>query len=298
MGALAPAPSRSPAMGEGELRPADFQLVIEIAHREAGLVVHQHKEAMVRGRLTRRVRELGLPSISQYCALLRTAQLADELPGFLNALTTNHTAFYREAHHFSHLEQVALPAMAPGGPAGSQRFRIWCAAASSGEEPYTIAATVDAYARGKAWHDLRILATDIDTEVLERAEKGVYPAIAIQDLDATQRAALQFEPAGASRAGQLGTDQPGAVRIGERLRDLLTFKRLNIIEAWPVKGPFDVIFCRNMLIYFDQDTKKAIVERFAALLRPGGFLYLGHSEALPHAFPTLQPCGRTIYRRL
>jgi chemotaxis protein methyltransferase CheR len=287
--AIAAGPTRGqPALGEVELTAADFQLVIEIAHREAGLVVHPHKEAMIRGRLTRRVRELGLSSIASYCALLRSPRLGDELPGFLNALTTNHTAFYREAHHFAHLEQVALPTLIPDGPQSSRRFRIWCAASSSGEEPYTIAATVDAYGRGRNWPDLRILATDVDTDVLDRAGKALYPASAAQELDTAQRMALQFEP----------TTDAGAVRIGERLRRYVTFNRLNIIETWPVRGPFDIIFCRNMLIYFDQDTKKSIIHRFTALLRPGGFLYLGHSEALPHAFPHLEPCGRTIYRRL
>lgn len=274
-------------MPDGDLSKDDFKLIIDIAHREAGLVVHAHKEAMVRGRLTRRARELGLESVAAYCALLRSSGMRDELPGLLNALTTNHTAFYREAHHFTHLQQVALPALMPGGAQGSGRIRIWCSAASSGEEPYTIAATVNAFANGKPYRDLRILATDIDTEVLRRAEAAQYSGTSVNDLSQPQKTALMMQ-----------TDASGVATIGDPLRRLLTFRRLNIIEEWPMKGLFDVIFCRNMLIYFDQQTKKTIIERFISLMKPGAFLYLGHSEALPQSFDKLESCGRTVYRRL
>ena len=270
-----------------ELTKDDFRLVANVVYREAGIVVREHKEAMVRGRLMRRCRELGLASISEYCALLRTPALERELPGLLNALTTNHTAFYREAHHFEHLAATALPSLMPDGPDRAGRFRIWCAASSTGEEPYTIAATVHAFVKGATPRDLRMLATDIDTDVLDRAERGVYPAQSVEVLAPALKAALLLEP----------TATPGQVQVSEKLRRMVAFKRLNIIENWPMSGPFEIIFCRNMLIYFDQPTKAGIIKRFISLLRPGGFLYLGHSEALPQAFPELVPCGRTIYQR-
>jgi chemotaxis protein methyltransferase CheR len=276
----------APADAAFDLTDADFRMIAEIAHRSAGIVVREHKKAMIRGRLMRRVRDLGLPSVSAYCQLLRGPELESEMNGLLNALTTNHTAFWREAHHFEHMEATALPDLAPCGLASAARFRIWCAAASSGEEPYTIAATVNAALRGAAFRDLRILATDIDSQVLDRARAAVYPATALEGLPAEARKRLELEPA----AG-------GSFRIGQRLRELVALRRLNIIGEWPFGGPFQIIFCRNMLIYFDQPTKHSIIERMSAMLVPGGYLYLGHSEALPHAIEGLRPCGRTIYRK-
>lgn len=282
------AAARVPGIVDAALAPDDFRMIIALAHRSAGLVVHAHKEAMVRGRLSRRARDLGLASVGEYCAILRSPELDGELPHLLNALTTNHTSFYREAHHFEHLGQVALPSLMPNGPQDARRFRIWCAAASSGEEPFTIAATVHGFAQGRPFNDLRILATDIDSEVLKRAEAAVYPASTLEELSPAQKQTFLLRQAGSA----------GSFQIGEELRRMLAFRRLNIIEEWPFKGPFDIIFCRNMLIYFDQETKKRLVERFVAMLRPGGFLYLGHSEALPFAFAQLEPCGRTVYRRI
>jgi chemotaxis protein methyltransferase CheR len=269
-----------------DLKESDFRLIAEIVHGKAGIVVRAHKQAMVRGRLMRRVRELGLPSIDAYCALLRGPGLDDELPGLLNALTTNHTAFFREAHHFDHLAQTALPWAMPQGGAAGRRVRLWCSAASTGEEPYTIAGVVNAYVKGRDVGDLRILATDIDSDVLARAEAGLYPAAAVAALRPDQQALLKAESAGGGQA-----EMPAA------LKRLLTFRQLNIIESWPFAGPFQMIFCRNMLIYFDQPTKTNVIDRFAQMLVPGGYLYLGHSEALTQNHPLLEPCGRTIYRR-
>jgi chemotaxis protein methyltransferase CheR len=267
---------------EGELNEADFRMVADIIHREAGIVVREHKQAMVRGRLARRVRDLGLASIGDYCNRLKGSDLAIELPELLNALTTNHTAFYREEHHFTHLEQVAIPALNKG----SERLRVWCAAASSGEEPYTIAATLHACLGEQRKRDCLILATDIDSNVIAAAKEAVYPQSALTRLNDQQRQRLQ--------AAAEGHDQ---VRINASLRSMLRFRQLNILEDWPFKGPFQIIFCRNMLIYFDQPTKTTVISRMVQMLAPGGFLYLGHSEALPHSVSGLQACGRTTYRR-
>ncbi len=269
-----------------ELSENDFRLVVELIRREAGIVVREHKQAMVRGRLVRRARELGLPSISAYCDLLKGPELERELPSLLNALTTNHTAFYREEHHFKHLEEVALPALI-GSPPRNDRLRIWCAAASTGEEPYTIAATLAAYFGGRVHSDALILATDIDTDVLAAAERGLYQADAVAKLDETRLRRLGVTPAG-----------DGRVSVSADLKAMLRFRQLNILHDWPFSGPFQAIFCRNMLIYFDQPTKARVVDRMVAMLAPGGFLYLGHSEALPGAVQGLQLSGRTVYRRI
>jgi chemotaxis protein methyltransferase CheR len=271
---------------EPALSSSDFALIREIAYSAAGIVVREHKEAMIRGRLMRRVRELGLASVSEYCSRLRNGGLEQEMGHLLNVLTTNHTAFFREAHHFEHLGAEALAALCPEGVARTERLRIWCAAASSGEEPYTIAAMVYAFAGGVSFRDLKILATDIDTEVLAKGEAGVYPRAALEALPPAQQQALVHTAHDSDR-----------VRMSDRLRQMIAFRRLNIIEPWPMAGPFDIIFCRNMLIYFDPPTKQDIVARMSALLRPGGYLYLGHAEALTQGMQNLIPCGRTIYRR-
>jgi chemotaxis protein methyltransferase CheR len=268
-----------------DLSEQDFRLVSDIIRREAGIVVREHKQAMVRGRLARRARELGLPSLRSYCDRLKGADLAGELPGLLNALTTNHTAFFREAHHFAHLADVALPALiGQGRPSG--RFRIWCAAASTGEEPYTIAATVTAWLGQRAHPDCLILATDIDSDVIATAEKGSYAESTAEKLDENQRRLLGIRRLG---GGQIGVD-PDFARM-------LRFRQLNILHQWPFQGSFQVIFCRNMLIYFDQPTKADVINRMVDVLAPGGFLYLGHSEALPGPVPGLKACGRSTYVR-
>ncbi len=269
-----------------ELSEGDFRLVADLIRREAGIVVRDHKQAMVRGRLVRRARELGLPSLHAYCERLKGPALAEELPGLLNALTTNHTSFYREEHHFEHLEEVALPAIL-GSPPRAQRFRAWCAAASTGEEPYTIAATINAYLGGQARGDALILATDIDTDVLATAERGLYPADTATKLGEARCRRLGFTPA-----------PEGKCEVGADLKAMVRFRQLNILHEWPFAGPFQVIFCRNMLIYFDQQTKMKVVERLTAKLSPGGFLYLGHSEGMSSAVGGLELSGRTVYRRI
>jgi chemotaxis protein methyltransferase CheR len=268
-----------------DLPEQDFRMVADIIRREAGIVVREHKQAMVRGRLVRRVRELGLPSLRVYCDRLRGPDLARELPGLLNALTTNHTAFFREEHHFTHLAGTALPALLDVGGART-RFRVWCAAASTGEEPYSIAATLRSWLGGKPLSDCLILATDIDSDVLGVAERGVYARSAVEKLDERMRLALGVSPVG-----------DGQVRVDPELQRMIRFRQLNILHQWPFQGPFQVIFCRNMLIYFDQPTKAEVISRMVGMLAPGGYLYLGHSEALPGVVQGLKACGRTTYVR-
>lgn len=280
---LAPQPVQS----DTTLSRDDMALVAKLVYEHAGIVIREHKEAMARGRLARRVKVLGLGSIAEYCAYLRTSAAADEIPELINAVTTNHTAFFRERHHFDHLRKDVLPRLIQERAGRRGRIRIWSAACSSGEEPYSAAAIARDVIGSRSDLDFRILATDIDTDILDRAAAGLYPADQFERLPADLRPLLRLE-------GQNGR---GEARIADDLKRLIAFKRLNLIESWPMKGPFDVIFCRNVFIYFDTPTKAAILDRYVALLQPGGFLYLGHSESLPQPHPQLRLIGRTIYER-
>jgi len=283
MSMLAPQPVQS----DTTLSRDDMALVAKLVYEHAGIVIREHKEAMARGRLARRVKVLGLSSIAEYCAYLRTPAASDEIPELINAVTTNHTAFFRERHHFDHLRKDVLPRLIQERAGRRGRIRIWSAACSSGEEPYSIAATSRDVIGHRSDLDFRILATDIDTDILDRAAAGQYPAEQFDRLPADLRPLLKLE----------GQSARGEARIAEELKRLISFKRLNLIERWPMKGPFDVIFCRNVFIYFDTPTKAAILDRYVALLQPGGFLYLGHSESLPQPHPQLRLIGRTIYER-
>ncbi|KRE00386.1 hypothetical protein ASE63_10010 [Bosea sp. Root381] len=262
--------------------------IAKLVYEQAGIVIREHKEAMTRGRLARRVKALGLGSVSEYCAFLKTPAAADEIPELINAVTTNHTSFYRERHHFDHLRKEVLPRLVQERSGRRGRIRIWCSAASSGEEPYSIAAVSRDVLGSRSDIDFKILATDIDTDVLVKAEAAVYPSDQFERLPSDIRPLLKLEPHGGR----------GEVRISDDLRRMIAFKRLNLIERWPMSGPFDVIFCRNVFIYFDTQTKASILDRFVGLLAPGAFLYLGHSESLPQPHPQLRLIGRTIYERL
>ncbi|WP_332685557.1 CheR family methyltransferase [Bosea sp. (in: a-proteobacteria)] len=272
---------------ESTLTRDDMGFVARLVYEHAGIVIREHKEAMTRGRLARRVKALGLASVAEYCAFLKTPGAQSEIPELINAVTTNHTAFFRERHHFDHLRGELLPRLIQERAARRGRIRIWSSACSSGEEAYSIAAVSREAVGHRSDLDFRILATDIDTDILDRAAAGLYPAELFERLPGDLRPLLRLE-------GQAGR---GEARISDDLKRLIAFKRLNLIEPWPMKGAFDVVFCRNVFIYFDTPTKAAILNRFVALLHPGGFLYLGHSESLPQPHPQLRLIGRTIYER-
>ncbi|CAM5765461.1 CheR family methyltransferase [Bosea minatitlanensis] len=282
--ALPPAPAVG---GDVTLTRDDMKFIAALVYERAGIVIREHKEAMTRGRLARRVKALGMGSVAEYCAFLKTPQAAGELPELINAVTTNHTAFFRERHHFDHLRREVMPRLVQERAGRRGRIRIWSSACSSGEEAYSIAAACRDAIGPRSDLDFRILATDIDTDILARAEAGLYPAELFERLPADVKPLMRLEAA----PGR------GEARIAEELRRMIAFKHLNLIEKWPMKGPFDVIFCRNVFIYFDTQTKAAILDRFVTLLAPGGFLYLGHSESLPQPHPNLRLIGRTIYER-
>ncbi|OJT99264.1 MAG: hypothetical protein BGN83_08815, partial [Rhizobium sp. 63-7] len=230
-----------PALADVTLTRDDMKFIATLVYEQAGIVIREHKEAMTRGRLARRVKALGMNSVAEYCAFLKTPQAAGELPELINAVTTNHTAFFRERHHFDHLRKDVMPRLLQERSGRRGRIRIWSAACSSGEEPYSIAASCRDVMGSRSDLDFKILATDIDTDILTRAEAGIYPAELFERLPGDVKPLLKLE-------GGAGRNE---ARIVEDLRRMIAFKRLNLIEKWPMSGPFDVIFCRNVFIYFD-----------------------------------------------
>jgi chemotaxis protein methyltransferase CheR len=273
---------------EFDFSEADFRSLAQFAFEQTGIALADSKRNLVYSRLSRRLRALGLSSFREYREYLVGADGEQEIENFINSISTNHTKFFREEHHFDHFRShVAVPfAHVARGTVG-RRLRVWSAGCSTGEEPYTIAVVLKREITDIARHDVRILATDIDTQVLAKAGQGEYPANAVEEVPVTYR---PFFPSKSQAAG-------ANVVIGDDVQSLVTFRRLNLLEQWPFKGPFDAIFCRNVMIYFDHDTKTALIDRFTKLIKIGGWLYLGHSESLIGTHNALRSVGRTIYRR-
>ena len=258
--------------------PRDFARVRALIYRQAGISLGDSKQEMVYSRLARRLRAKGMSSFEEYLDALESGRDGEEWEAFTNALTTNLTAFFREAHHFPILAEHMLDMKAP--------LSIWCSASSTGEEPYSIAMTV-CEAFGTLTPPVSIVATDIDTHVLETAASGVYP---IERID-------KMAPERVKRFFQRGKgERDGLVRVRPELRQLITFKPLNLLASgWPVKGPFDVIFCRNVMIYFDKPTQSRILARFVPLMKPQGLLFAGHSENFLYASDAFRLRGKTVY---
>jgi chemotaxis protein methyltransferase CheR len=262
----------------------DYAYLAEVVYGRSGIVLGANKVNMVYSRLVRRLRELKLRSFRDYCELLRGDDGDQEIGSMINAITTNLTKFFRENHHFEHLRSRVVPDIEA---TGIRKLRIWSAGCSSGEEPYSIAMTIAEAIPNLAKWDARILATDLDTKMVATGEAGIYPSAAVTELP--RAAQGNFAPA----AGR-----PEHQQVIDPLRRLITFKHLNLLGPWPMKGPFDAIFCRNVMIYFDGPTKQALVQRYATMLKPEGWLYIGHSESLLDAQSSFKLSGRTIYRKL
>lgn len=268
------------------LSDKEFNRVKKRVYDIAGISLSEAKRTLVMSRLTKIVKSHGLSSFSDYLDFLDTKK-SDQLDqDFVNALTTNLTRFFREDHHFDHLaEQVGhLIATKPRvNPNGKPRLRIWSAGCSTGQEPYTIALSLlQKYPELKRW-DFRILATDIDTNVLNRAASGTYPESELTGLS-RERAAIFDRPG------------DGTIRIPQTAREIISFKLLNLMENWPIKGPFDAIFCRNVVIYFDKTTQARIFNRLGDILAPDGYLYVGHSENAAYSDSPFKLVGKTIYQ--
>ena len=275
------------AAGEMTLGAAEFAVIARMTHAHSGIVLAEGKRQLVYSRLAKQVRRRGLSGFAEYVELLQTDAAARREAIF--ALTTNHTKFFREDHHFAHFTQHARPGLIAKAERG-QPVRLWSSASSSGEEPYTIAMTLlgDDKAAGTklSQRDIAILATDLAPHVLTIANAGRYPADMARDVpDRFKRAWTKIEG--------------GEMVMAPELKRILSYRQLNLLEGWPMRGKFDVIFCRNVMIYFDEPTKARLIERFAELLAPGSLLYIGHSErVIGPATSAFEPVGQTVYRRV
>lgn len=272
-------PKLPPIQREFVFTDDDFDRIRRFIHQRAGIALNPSKKDMVYGRLVRRIRALQLPSFTAYLERLFSERGGEELEHFVNALTTNLTYFFREEHHF--------PILAEHLRTLSGEVNIWCCAASTGEEPYSLAMTALETASSGARLNVNIVATDLDTNVLRVGAEGIYGAEAINKL-----------PAGmANRYFDRVDDQRW--RAKPALRQMIRFQQLNLVDTqWSVRGPFDAIFCRNVMIYFDRDTQLAVLRRFAPLLKPDGLLFVGHSENFYHATDLFRLRGKTVYERV
>lgn len=266
----------------------DFEFIRRVAKERTGIELGDHKKEMIYSRIVRRIRSLHLNTFGQYCDYL-VDNTESELTPFMNAITTNLTSFFREPHHFEFLAKTVLPEVKKHN-ASNRRLRIWSAGCSTGEEPYSIAITVQQHLGADKW-DSRILATDLDTNVLNHGRNGIY----------TQERVTGMNPELLKKYFQVqrgANPDDNRFRAKESVRELIKFNQLNLLEKWPMKGPFDVIFCRNVVIYFSKETQRVLFDRYADILSPGGYLFIGHSESLHGVSKRFEPLGRTIYRRV
>ena len=265
---------------EFEFADRDFRRVCELIHQRAGIALAPAKRDMVYGRLSRRLRVLGLRSFREYLDVLERGDDEDEWQSFTNALTTNLTSFFREPHHFERLREELLQRR------HEATLRLWSCASSTGEEPYSMAITA-CEAFGTLQPPVRILATDVDTQVLETGARGVYPVDRVSSL----------EPALRRKYFQRGSGpNEGKCRVLPALRQLIEFRPLNLLAPrYDVGGPFAAVFCRNVMIYFDKATQRKILARFVPLMKPDALLFAGHSENFLYVSDALRLRGKTVY---
>lgn len=265
----AAAPRTEPLVpGEYLLTRDDFRAIASILHDDAGIQLAETKAALVYARLAKRLRALGLQSFRDYCAVVANTAHVDERQKMIAALTTNVTKFFREAHHFDHLKKTALPPLIERARRGGE-VRIWSAGCSNGQEAYSIALTLLSVMPDVLKFDVRILASDIDPNMLAEGRLGQYGESALSSTPSELR----------SRWMQRVKD-PGEPRwqVADELRELVSFRELNLFAKWPMRKQFDIIFCRNVVIYFDKVRQAELWSRFSGALKPGGYLYIGHSE--------------------
>lgn len=282
---MSTAPTREREFG---FSSKDFETIRRLVGEHTGIKLSESKQDMVYSRLARRLRQLGLNSFSDYCALLEgdsERDGADELVQLVNAITTNLTSFFREPHHFDFVAEKLLPQLLATRPA--KRLRIWSAGCSTGEEAYSLAMVIREQVPAD-W-DVRILATDLDSNVLDRGRAGVYPEERVAQLPRSRLRRWFLKGTG---------EKSGFVRVRPELTELVTFRQLNLLQPWPFHGPFDLIFCRNVVIYFDKATQRKLFARYADLLADDGHLFIGHSESLFKVSDRFQSLGNTIYRKI
>ncbi len=276
------------ALGEKEFAftKDDFKAIQQRMLLLAGITLGEQKMQMVYSRLARRLRKLNLRSFSQYLQRLEQGDAAETVE-FINALTTNKTSFFREMHHFDYMRANLIPEWR--NHRGIRPIRIWSSACSTGEEPYSIGSLLLAEGLSSELFNIKILATDLDSRVLATAMAGIYPVDAAQQIPPQPLRSGFLKGKGA---------HSGYMRASADLRELIAFRQLNLNSTWPFQDKFDLIFCRNVMIYFDPSTQHRLLKRFWHHLHPGGILMLGHSETLGEMRTQFEAIGRTIYRKV
>ena len=273
---------------EYEFTRKDFAQLGALVNKHAGIVVTEEKFDMFYSRLVRRVRALGLANFKDYCSYLHKNIAGEEFTHFINAITTNLTSFFREDHHFEYLSNTVIPHLLRTN-VSTHRIRFWSAGCSTGEEPYSLAMVLREAIPVESDWDVKILATDIDSNVLNTAAEGRYKDERIAGLTEARKRKWFLKGKGANE---------GVVAVHPSLRNMIQFNRLNLMdESWPMKGGFDVIFCRNVVIYFDAPTKLRLIERYVNKLHSKGHLFIGHSETIHQLTDQLEPLGHTIYQK-
>lgn len=289
MTAMPEAPAAFCASHASVLGDAEFEFLRKFVHQHCGISLGEHKRQLVQGRLNRRLRALRLASFAGYCELLRNDPQT-ELGELASCISTNVTSFFREVHHYDLLTDELLPRWLQEKRRSHDRLRIWSAGCSTGEEPYALAMVLaealEKHAAGNV--DAKILATDLSPQALETARRGAYLLERLGGISDERRRRWLLRGSG---------EFEGWAAVHPRLRELVTIQPLNLLHDWPMKGPFDAIFCRNVVIYFDQPTKQRLFQRYATLLPAGGYLFLGHSESLHGINEDFELIGRTVYRK-
>lgn len=267
------------------LKDGEFNLIKDIVYKESGIHLSDMKKALVQARVMKRLRQLRIGNYEDYCQYL-TDNYDAEIVNLINCITTNKTDFFREPKHFEFLKQTALPAF---DLAGRSKIRIWSAGCSTGAEAYTIAISVREYYENKKMPDVKILATDIDTQVLRKADSGVYGAGEVENIDVSVLKKYFMRGSG---------ENAGLFKIKPAVRSIVSFGRLNLLDdLYPMKGLFDIVFCRNVIIYFDGESRRKLFEKFSSYLRDDGYLIMGHSETLTGLTNKFNFLGNTIYRK-
>jgi len=274
------------------LKDLEYRSLVKLIYDKSGINLGDRKQELVKTRLGKRLRALGIKSYGDYFKFVTTVGNDEELKNLINAISTNFTSFYREPQHFEFLFKTALKVIAESKEvAPSRKIRAWCAAASSGEEPYSLGITLLEYFKAQSAWDIKLLATDISSKVLTEAFRGTYPAEKIKTVS----------PFLLDRYFEKETGDKGAMyRVKNEVKRLIIFRHLNLMDpVFPFRGPFDFIFCRNVLIYFDLPTQEAIVAKILKYLAPGGYFFTSHSENIPLKFRSqVQVLAPATYRKV
>lgn len=263
-----------------KLTDDEFQQVRRVIYDYSGIYINEGKEALVQSRLMKRVRKTGVRSFSEYFNYIDRDESGAEFLAFVDVITTNKTSFFREVKHFEFIQQKILPEMR------GRNVKWWSAGCSSGEEPITTAITLIEGKKEAGWNEVKILSTDISTKVLEIARQGIYPDTRMGDVP-------EF-----IKEKYFDRDSSGMYKVKRNVREMITYGRLNLNADWPLKGPFQVIMCRNVMIYFNRQTQSKIVEKFHRLLEPGGYLFLGHSEGLSKETRGFKNLAPAVYQKI